>query len=78
MNSHEDTLKKLTIERESNINKLINWSFDDFTEMLETYKEAKIAASELGDTGSVAILNEKISQLEASLKLKKQNSDISI
>lgn len=68
-------LSDLIANREANIEKLIKWSLGDFNEMLDTYGEAKLAATVDGDVQSIDILNEKISQLEQARFQKESSND---
>lgn len=78
MKSNLDVLAKLKSKRSQNIADVQSWSDDDALEMISTYKTAKDIAVESNDAEAIAILEEKISQLEEALVLKKQNQDINL
>lgn len=70
-------MENLIQKKEENIQKLLKWSLGDFEEMLETYSKAKEVAIEKNDSTTKDILDEKISQLNEALVLKKQSPDAS-
>lgn len=78
MKTNLDVLTKLKAKRSQNITEAQSWANDDALEMIATYKTAKDIAVESDDSEAIAILDEKISQLEEALQLKNQTKDISI
>ena len=72
-----DVLTQLKNKRASNLTAMASWVSEDFIEMLNTYQQAKEIAFESNESDSVAILDEKISQLKEALALKSGNASSS-
>ncbi|MCO5142570.1 MAG: hypothetical protein M9962_05730 [Oligoflexia bacterium] len=77
-NNKSNALEKLRGERSKNVLNLIQWSLSDFMEMEETYNKAKEVAIDSQDNSSVAILDEKISQLNEARSLRESRPDASM
>ena len=74
MAKFSDLLTELKSKRPINIEKMVDWSADDFSEMLDTYSMAKEIAEKSSDQESINILNEKLSQVKEAMVLKSQRS----
>ena len=74
MAKFSDLLTELKSKRAINIEKMIDWSADDFSEMLDTYNMAKEIAEKSSDQESINILNEKLSQVKEAMVLKSQRN----
>lgn len=65
-----DVLTQLKNMRTKNLSTMSEWSNEDFQEMLATYQQAREIALESSEIDSVAILDEKLSQLSEAMSLK--------
>ena len=74
MKNSLDVLSKLKSQRAHNISKTMAWVEDDFKEMMTTYQTAKEIAIDANDVEAVAILDEKLSQLNEAMRVKNNNS----
>ncbi len=65
-----DVLTQLKNMRSKNLVTMSEWSIEDFQEMLATYQQAKAIALEANEGESIAILDEKLSQVNEAYSLK--------
>jgi len=78
MTSEKDILSELLRKREENISKSLKWSIADLNEMIGTYRTALGIANDYDKLNSVAVLTEKISQLEAALAQKSPSPEAEV
>ena len=69
-----DVLTGLKAKRAENIAIMLSWSKDDFNDLLNSYDMAEEIALSGKDLKSLAILNEKKSQLSEAATLSKSHS----
>jgi hypothetical protein len=72
MKKPSNVLALLKAKRKQNISEAKSWSDDEAAEIIATYKKAKSIAAEENDEDGVAILVEKISQVEEAILLKRR------
>ena len=75
MTSEKNVLSELLKRREENISESLKWSIDDINEMIGTYRMALRIANDYDKLNSVAVLTEKIDQLEVVLAQKSKSPE---
>lgn len=71
MSKGEEVLAQLKFDSDINIAKAALWSDEEAAEMLETYQQTLQVAKESKNTDLLLIAQEKISQLNQAIELKK-------
>jgi len=71
MLNEQEVLSQLKFDSDINIAKAMKWSGEEMLEMLEAYKQTLLVAKESKNINLLLIAQEKISQLNQAIELKK-------